>query len=169
MLKQKVVDALNKQIELEHFSSQLYLAMASWSETNGFEASGNFLYEHSDEERQHMLKLFRFVNDRGAHAIVPQSEQPKLNYESIRAIYSEILEHEIMISNAISELVGVCIDERDFTTQNFLQWYVAEQIEEESLFRTVLDKLNLLGNDKASLFMFEKEIELMTTAMKVSE
>ncbi len=169
MLKQKVVDALNKQIELEHFSSQLYLAMASWAETNGFEASGNFLYEHSDEERQHMLKLFRFVNDRGAHAIVPQSDQPKITYESIRAIYSEILEHEIMISNAISELVGVCIDERDFTTQNFLQWYVAEQIEEESLFRTVLDKLNLLGNDKASLFMFEKEIELMTNAMKESE
>lgn len=164
MIKQKVVDALNKQIELEQYSSQLYLAMASWSETNGYESSAKFLYMHSDEERMHMLKFFHYINDRGAQAIVPESKKPKCDYESVQSIYAEILEHEFTVSSAINELVGVCAEEHDFTTQNFLQWFVTEQIEEESLFRNILDKLNLLGNDKASLFLFEKEIEAIMAA-----
>jgi len=159
MNSKKVEQALNKQIELEHFSSQLYLAMASWAEKNGYNGSANFLYAHSDEEREHMLKLFHYVNDRGGHAIVPKVGQPELEYKSIQDIYKQIFEHEKMISSEINELVGLCYDERDFTTQSFLQWYVEEQIEEENLFGNILDKLNLLGGDKAKMYMFDNEME----------
>ncbi len=170
MLNQKVEKALNKQIELELFSSQLYLAMASWAEKNGYNGSADFLYEHSEEERQHMLKLFHYVNDRGSHAIVPETEQPKIEYDSIQAVFEEILEHEKMITSEINNLVGICYEEKDFTTVNFLQWYVAEQIEEENLFSTILDKLNLLGGDKARLYMFDNEMEkLVTASPEVSE
>jgi len=169
MQNKKVEQALNKQIELEHFSSQLYLAMASWAEKNGFNGSANFLYAHSDEEREHMLKLFHFVNDRGGHAIVPKVEQPKLEWDSIQAIYEEIYEHEKMISAEINNLVGICYDERDFTTQNFLQWYVEEQIEEENLFSNILDKLNLLGGDKAKGYMFDNEMEKMAVSQSEPE
>ncbi len=161
MLNKKVETALNKQIELEQFSSQLYLAMASWAEKNGYNGMANFLYAHSDEEREHMLKLFHYVNDRGSHAIVPVSEKPNEEYESVQKVFEEIYEHERMISERINNLVGICYDERDFTTTHFLQWYVEEQVEEENLFSTILDKLNLLGNNKAKLFMFDNELEKM--------
>lgn len=164
MLNEKVEKALNKQIELELFSSQLYLAMASWAEKNGYNGAANFLYAHSDEEREHMLRLFHYVNDRGSHAIVPEIDQPKSEYDSVQTVFEEILEHEKMISSKINNLVGICYEEKDFTTTNFLQWYVQEQIEEETLFSTVLDKLNLLGGDKARLYMFDNEMEKLATA-----
>ena len=164
MLHEKVEKALNKQIELEQFSSQLYLAMASWAEKNGYNGAANFLYLHSDEERQHMLKLFHYVNDRGSHAIVPASEKPDAEYDSIQNVFEKIFEHEQMITSEINNLVGICYEEKDFTTVNFLQWYVQEQIEEENLFGTVLDKLNLLGGDKARLYMFDNELEKLASA-----
>ncbi len=169
MLKEKVEKALNKQIELELFSSQLYLSMASWAEKNGYNGSADFLYIHSDEEREHMLKLFRFVNDRGGHAIVPEVKQPKLEYDSINAVFEEILEHEKMITSEINNLVGVCYEEKDFTTVNFLQWYVEEQVEEESLFSNILDKLNLLGGDKARFYMFDNEMGNLSATSTDSE
>ena len=159
MLNKKVEQALNKQIETEHFSSLIYLSMASWAETNGYNGSANFLYLHSEEEREHMLKLFHYVNDRGGHAIVPKVDQPKLNYDSIQSVFEEIFQHEQFVTNEINNLVGICFDEKDYTTQNFLQWFVQEQIEEESLFSTILDKLNLLGGDKATMYMFDNEME----------
>ncbi len=163
MLNEKVEKTLNEQIELEQFSSQLYLAMASWAEKNGYNGTANFLYEHSDEEREHMLKLFHYVNDRGSHAIVPQSDKPESEYKSVQKVFEEIYDHEKMISDKINQLVGICYEEKDFTTVNFLQWYVAEQIEEENLFGTILDKLNLLGGDKAKMYMFDNEMEKMVT------
>ncbi len=163
MLKEKVEKTLNEQIELEQFSSQLYLAMASWAEKNGYNGTANFLYEHSDEEREHMLKLFHYVNDRGSYAIVPQSEKPESEYKSVQKVFEQIYDHEKMISDKINQLVGICYEEKDFTTVNFLQWYVAEQIEEENLFGTILDKLNLLGGDKAKMYMFDNEMEKLTT------
>ncbi|MEN8120932.1 MAG: ferritin [Bacteroidota bacterium] len=162
MLTEKVEKALNNQIMLEAYSSQLYLAMASWAEKNGYNGSAQFLYEHADEEREHMLKLFHYINDRDGHAIVPALDKPPYKFDSIKTVFEEVLNHERMISASINDLVGICIDERDYTTQNFLQWYVAEQIEEESLSKTNLDKLNLLGDDKARMYMFDKEMKEMS-------
>lgn len=158
MLKEKVEKALNKQIKLEAYSSQLYLSMASWAEKNGYNGSALFLYEHTDEERGHMMKLFHYINDRDGHAIVPALDMPPSAFDSIKAVFEEVLNHERMISASINDLVGTCIDAKDYTTQNFLQWYVAEQIEEENMAKTNLDKLVLLGDDKASMYMFDKEM-----------
>lgn len=164
MLSRKVEQVLNEQIQLESFSSQLYLAMASWAERNGFEGTADFLYTHADEERQHMLRLFHYVNDRGGHAIVGAIDSPTLEYDSVQDVFEKILEHEIYISQKINALVGTCYDERDFTTQSFLQWYVNEQIEEESTFRSILDKITMLGDDKARMYMFERDIASITAA-----
>lgn len=164
MLSEKVEKVLNEQIQLESFSSQLYLAMASWAERSGYEGTANFLYDHSDEERQHMLRLFHYVNDRGGQAHVGAIEAPAQDYDSVQDIFEQILEHEVYISQKINELVGTCLDERDFTTQAFLQWYVNEQIEEESIFRSVLDKITLLGDDKARMYMFDRDIANLAAA-----
>jgi len=161
MLNKRVEEALNAQIVKEDFSSQLYLSMASWADTNGYAGTSEFLYKHSDEERMHMLKMLRFVNERGGKAVVPSIEKPKQGFNSLKDIFEEILEHEEMITNQINEIVQICLEEKDFTTHNFMQWYVSEQIEEEALVCKVLDKLKLVGGDKGALYMFDNDMEKM--------
>jgi len=161
MLKQEVIDALNKQIKLEGDSSQLYLAMASWAETKGLEGTSSFLYSHADEERTHMLKLIKFVNERGGKAFVPQIEEPAQDFDSIKDVFSAILKHEIFVSESINDIVFLTLEHKDFPTHNFLQWFVSEQIEEERLARTVLDKLEMIGNDKGGLYLFDRDIVSM--------
>lgn len=105
-----------------------------------------------------MFKLIRYVNERGGHAIIPPLAGPKNTYSSVIEVFETFLEHEVLVSAQIDLLVGLSFAERDYSTHNFLQWYVAEQIEEESLARTVLDKLNLIGDDKGGFYMFDRDL-----------
>lgn len=164
MFSKKVEQALIKQIEVEGYSSQIYLAMASWSETVGMNGMAQFLYGHADEERQHMLKLIRFVNERGGHAIVPQFDKPPFSFESVRAVFEEVLEHEQKVTDEINKVVDITLKEKDYTTHNFMQWYVSEQIEEEALARSIIDKLNLIGTDSGSLYLFDRDLESITAS-----
>jgi len=159
MLSKKMQVALNDQIKIESESSQVYLAMASWAEIQpGIDNVTSFFYQHSDEERMHMLKLIHFVNERGGFAAVPALPQPPLTFPSIIHAFKELLKHEIFVSESINKLMGLAMDEKDYATANFLQWYVAEQIEEEALARTMNDKLELIGDDKGGMYLFDKDI-----------
>lgn len=159
MLSKKIEKLLNAQVAIEAEASQFYLAMASWAEAQGYNGTAKFLFKHSDEEREHMLKLIHFINERGGHGIVPQLEKPEVNFTSLGKIFQKVLDHEIQVSEHINDIVGKCLDEKDYTTHNFMQWYVSEQIEEESLARDILDKLNMIGNDKAGLYLFDRDLE----------
>jgi ferritin len=156
MLNQKVENALNQQVEKEGYSSSLYLAMASWAEVEGMPGIAEWLYIQSDEERIHMLKLVKFINERGGKASIPAFKQPGTDFPSVKSMFEEVLKHEQFISASINDIVAVCINEKDFTTQNWLQWFVNEQIEEESNAMKILDKLNLLGD--GSLYLFDRDI-----------
>jgi ferritin len=162
MFSKNVEQALNQQIKVEAESSQFYLAMASWAETEGLNGTAAFLYKHSDEERMHMLKLLRFVNERGGHAIVPALGQPPVSFENIQTIFKNLLEHEIAVTQSIEEVVDICLKDKDYTTHNFMQWYVSEQIEEEALARNIMDKLNMIGNDKSGLYLFDRDLEILS-------
>jgi ferritin len=161
MLSKKIEDALNVQIGIEASSSQSYLAMASWAETTGLSGTAAFLYKHSDEERIHMLKLIKYVNDRGGKALIPALKQPQKAYKSITDVFQNLLEHETHVTNSINLVVDLCLKEKDYTTHNFMQWYVSEQIEEETLARTLIDKLDLIGTDKGGLYLFDRDLEGM--------
>jgi ferritin len=164
MLSKKINTLLNKQVELEASSSNVYLAMASWAEVQGYEGVSTFLYRHSDEERMHMLKLMKFINERGGHALVPTLKAVKSSYKNVQELFEEILGHEIGVSGEINNLVDECLKEKDYTTHNFLQWYVSEQIEEERLARTVLDKLKMIGGDKSGMYLFDRDLLQMAPA-----
>lgn len=159
MLSKKIEAALNNQIEVEAYSSQVYLAMASWAETNGLNGVARFLYTHSDEERQHMLKLVVYINERGGEAVVPALKKPAKSYKGVRKVFQEILDHERKVSGEINSIVDLTLSEKDYITHNFMQWYVAEQIEEESLAQNMIDKLNLINEDSSGLYLFDRDLE----------
>lgn len=158
MLSKSLNKALNQQVQLEFESSNVYLAMASWAEQSGYEGIASFMYEHSDEERMHMLKIFKYINERGGNAEVPALGKVQHNYKSVNDMFSNVLKHEIHVSSEINKLVDICLKEKDYATHNMLQWYVSEQMEEERLARTLLDKLNLIGNDKSGIYMFDRDL-----------
>ncbi len=163
MISKTIQDALNEQVRIEAESSQVYLAMASWAEIQpGINNITSFFYRHSDEERMHMLKLIHFINDRGGFAVIPALKQPALTFPSIKHAFDSLLKHEIFVSESINKIVDISLSEKDYATHNFLQWYVAEQIEEEALARTLNDKLELIGDDKGGLYLFDKDILTVT-------
>ena len=158
-MNNRVESALNDQIKKEASSSQYYLAMASWAENNGLNGTAKFMYTHSDEERFHMLKLVKFVNERGGTAIIPSIDQPPVKFKDLKNVFELLLEHEIGVTTSINNLVDICLQEKDYTTHNFVQWYVSEQLEEEALARTILDKLKLIGSDNSGMYMFDRDLE----------
>ena len=163
MLGKKVEDALNDQVALESFSSAQYLAMASWLENLGFEGTATYLYQQSDEERIHMLKLFHYINDAGGKAIASGIEKPIQEFESLQDVFSKIFAQEQKVTASIHHLLNLAYEEKDHTTHNFLQWYVSEQLEEEATFRSILDKLRIIGDNGGVLYMFDKDMRDLVT------
>lgn len=158
MIKSTIEKGLNRQVMLEAESSQFYLGMASWAENNGYNGVAAFFYKHSDEERMHMLKLVKYINERGGRAVISALPAPDTDFSSLDTVFQSLLKHEENVSEEINKLVDICLQEKDYTTHNFLQWYVAEQIEEEALARHILDKLKLIGNDKGGMYSFDRDM-----------
>jgi len=156
MLKPEIEKILNSQVEKEAYSSHLYLAMASWAENQGLMGIAGWLYAQADEEKLHMLKIVRYINERDGKAVIPAIKQPPADFQAVRAMFEKVLEHEQFVSASINEIVALCVKENDFTTQNWVQWFVNEQIEEEAAVREILDKLNLVGDN--FLYMFDRDI-----------
>jgi ferritin len=117
------------------------------------------MYTHADEERFHMLKLVKFVNERGGKAIIPAVGQPPMEFRDLKNVFELLLEHEIGVTASINNLVDICLQEKDYTTHNFVQWYVSEQLEEEALARMMIDKLKLIGVDNSGMYMFDRDLE----------
>jgi len=156
MLHKKVENICNRQVEREGYSSNLYLAMASWAENTGLAGVASWLYVQADEERLHMLKFIKYINERGGKAIVPAFKKPSGEYKSVEDVFTQVLKHEEFVTASINEIVEVTLEVKDYTTHNFLQWFVNEQIQEESSARAVLDKLRLVG--KNNMYNFDKDI-----------
>jgi ferritin len=156
MLNKKVEDIFNRQVEREGYSSNLYLAMASWAENNGLAGIASWLYVQADEERIHMLKFIKYINERGGIAIIPLFKKPDAVFKDVEDVFKKVLKHEEFVTASINEIVQLTIEVKDYTTQNFLQWFVKEQIQEEASARMILDKLRLVG--KNNLYLFDKDI-----------
>jgi ferritin len=168
-LMEETEQLLNKQIKLEAVSSALYLSMASWAEIKGYQNSAAFLYKHAGEEHMHMMKIFRYVNQAGGHALQPEISGVPHDFKSLRAIFENILEHEIVVTKSIHSLVDHCFNNKDFTTFSFLQWYVTEQREEETLARRVLELFNIIGEEGLGLWTIDQEIGKLGVAAAASD
>ncbi len=169
MLSQKINKALNDQIVMEAYASAYYLAMASWCEQKGFQGSASFFYKQAEEERMHMLKIFRYVNEAEGHALSPAVPQPAHDFASYNSLFETSLEHEKKVTASIHEIMKLASDNNDFRTLNLLQWFVDEQLEEEKQMQTILDKLKLIGKDGVGLYMLDSELGQRASVAEAEE
>ncbi|MDG2959977.1 non-heme ferritin [Bisgaard Taxon 10/6] len=164
MLSTNVVKLLNAQMNLEFYSSNLYLQMSAWCEHKGYVGAAKFLREHAAEEMQHMRKLFTYLNETGAEVRIEAIDAPAAEYKSLRQVIELTFEHEKLITRKINELVTATFEEKDYSAFNHLQWFVGEQHEEEKLFGSILDKFNILGEEGKSLFLIDKDLGNLSNA-----
>lgn len=155
---------LNDQVKYEAKASMQYLAMASWADATGYNGIATFFYNQSEEERLHMTKLVKFVNERGGKVVVPELEKPVADFDSLNALFEKFLNSEIFVTEKINEIIFECLDKKDYNVHNFMQWYVTEQLEEEAMARTLLDKLNIIGGDKSGHYLFDRDINTIAAA-----
>jgi ferritin len=157
-LSQVTAQLLNQQVGMEGRASACYLAMASWCDTQGYKNAAAFLYHHAEEERAHMLKLFRYMNDSGCHAIHPEITEVQHDFESFRQVFELALIQETEVTRSIHRLVDHCLATKDFSTFNFLQWFVAEQIEEEIVTRRAVELFDVIGEEGIGRYTIDKAL-----------
>ncbi len=164
MLKQEMIKKLNEQLNLEFYSANLYLQMSAWCSDKGYEGAAAFLRSHSQEEMQHMQRLFNYLGDTGSMPVLGAIQAPPVEFNSIADVFNQTYEHEKLITEEINKLAHVAMMTQDYSTFNFLQWYVAEQHEEEKLFKSILDKLDMVGESGKSLFLLDKDLKGLAMA-----
>lgn len=158
VLSDHVTKHLNQRINREAYSSSLYSQMASWCEANGWEGCAQLLHFQAQDELSHMQKLMTFVNESGGMALIGAVEAPPAQFDSLIDLFRHAYEHEREVSRQFDELVQASLDDRQFAAFNFLQWFVAEQHEEEVLFKSILDKVHVIGDGPQQMYFLDKEV-----------
>ena len=158
MLKDKVRYALNRQIVAELYSSYLYLSMEAYFHSINLPGFANWMRVQTQEENMHGMMIFDYVAERGGRIILGQIDAPPTEWDSPLAVFEAVYQHEQKVTGMINELVELAIEEKDHATNNFLQWFVREQVEEEASARAILEKLKLIGDDGRGLLMLDQEL-----------
>ncbi|EZH73186.1 ferritin [Aquimarina atlantica] len=154
----EIEQLLNDQIKYEAKASAQYLSMACWADTRGYNGIADFFYTQSEEERVHMTKLVKFINERSGNAVIPAVDKPRDDFKSLMELFETFLESEEFVTEKINNVIYECLKHKDYNVHNFMQWYVAEQLEEEATARTLLDKLKIIGDDKSGHYLFDRDI-----------
>ncbi|HBN08691.1 MAG TPA: ferritin [Cyanobacteria bacterium UBA8530] len=158
MLKEKVENSINRQIQAEVYSSYLYMAMTAYATHEGLTGTANWLKVQAQEELTHALRFYQYVNQRGGRVILLPIEQPPSDFHSMPAIFEAVLKHEEYVTSLINGLVDIAQEEKDHATVQMLQWFVTEQVEEEANANDILNRLKLIGKDGSTLFMLDKDL-----------
>jgi ferritin len=161
-LSNTLTAGLNEQITKEAHAAQVYLSYASWATSQGFGGIANFLFRHANEERNHMTKVIEYVLQRGGEVKITAIPAPPPNPESLQKCFEKVFEHEVDNTKAIYRLVKLSFEEEDWATWNFMQWFVKEQIEEETLAMNLLDKIKIAGGENAgreALYSLDRDLE----------
>jgi len=158
MLSEKIENALNAQLNAELYSSYLYLSMNAFFKSNNLDGFANWMHAQAQEELIHAMKIYDFINQRGGRVVLSQIEAPPIEWSSPVEVFEETLKHEQKVTGLINNLVEIALSEHDHATNIFLQWFVTEQVEEEENVGNVLQQLILLGEEKNSLFMIDREL-----------
>lgn len=158
MISKKIQDALNGQINAELYSAYLYLSMSSYFSSINLMGFANWMRVQALEEQTHAAKFFDFIISRGGRAELKLIDGPPIDFKSSMTVFEDTLKHEQKVTGLINNLVNLAVDEKDHATNIFLQWFVTEQIEEESNAEGLIQKLKLIGEGGNGLFMLDAEL-----------
>lgn len=158
MLKKKILKTLNDQINAEMFSSYLYLSMESYFQSISLKGFAAWMRVQAQEEMMHAMKFYDFVNERGGKVTLEAIAKPETTWATPLAAFEAVLKHEEHVTSLINNLVDLAISEKDHASNNFLQWFVAEQVEEEASASEVVEKLRLIQDNPSGLFMVDAEL-----------
>ena len=158
MLSKELLAALNEQMNQEYFAAHAYMAMAAYCDKESYDGFANFYIEQAKEERFHGKKIYDYINDRGEHAILDTIKAPKVEFSSILETFKDGLEQERDVTKRFYNLSDLAHKDKDYATISFLNWFLDEQVEEESTFETHIDYLTRIGDDCNTLYLYEKEL-----------
>ncbi len=161
MLSKEIVKKLNEQVAKEMYAANLYLSMSSWCYSQ-FDGAGQFLFEHASEESDHAKKLINYLNETDSKVTLEAVPKPESEFASLLDVFEKTYNHELSITKSINDLVEFMLEAKDYSTFNFLQWYVSEQHEEEALFRGIVDKIKLVGEGGNSLYLVDQYIKTLS-------
>ena len=159
MISKRLEEELNKQVNAELFSSYLYLSMSAYLSTENLNGFANWMNVQFQEEQAHAMKFFQYIIDRGGKVKLMQIDQPKTEWKDIVEVFEETLAHEQKVTGLINNLVDIASEEKDHATFNMLQWFVAEQVEEEATASEILEQVRTLEGRGAGLFMLDREMK----------
>lgn len=164
MLKATLLAALNQQINEEYYSSYLYQAMVAYFEDNHLDGCAHWMRLQAQEEHDHALKIFDYVISRGGRVVLADVKAPPKDWTSAQAAFEAALAHEKIMTTNIAKLADLAQSEKDHATNNLMQWYVTEQVEEEANVDDILSKLKMVGGDGAGLFLIDRELKTRPAA-----
>jgi ferritin len=171
-LSKTLTTALNMQMTREAAASQLYLSFAAWASSQGFEGVSAFLFRHAQEERDHMMKVLEYILKRGAEVQIAAVPAPPAHPAGINNCFELIFAHEVENTTSVYKLLKMSFEEEDWATWNFMQWFVKEQVEEETLALKLLDKIRIAGGDKVqgdTLYLLDKELKTAGETVRMAE
>lgn len=158
MLSEKMLNALNTQIKKELFSEYYYMAMSAYCDSIDLPGMAAFMMAKSAEEREHAMRLYKYVQDRGGRIILQAIPQPKTDFSGFREVFETMLEHEKTVTKSIHDLYDLALKENDYASQVELQWFIQEQVEEEKEASDILTQINRIGENQTAVFMMDQRL-----------
>ncbi|MBS1779567.1 MAG: ferritin [Bacteroidetes bacterium] len=171
-LSSKMEKVLNDQMTKEAHAAQIYLSYAAWADGEGYSGIANFLFRHAHEERNHMMKILQYILERGGKVMVEAIPAPGSTPNSVQNCFEKVFEQEVDNTEAIYRIVNLSMEEKDWATWNFMQWFVKEQVEEETLALNLLDKIKIAGGEGAkadALYTLDKDLETAPDDAKLAQ
>ena len=158
MISKKMQEALNGQVNAEMYSAYLYLSMESYFKSLNLNGFDTWMRVQTQEEMMHAMKIYDFINERGGRVILKSIEGPPAKWDSPLAVFEAVYAHEQKVTGLINALVDLAIEEKDHATNSFLQWFVNEQVEEESTADEIVKQLKMMENAPGGMFMLDREL-----------
>jgi len=157
IISEETIKLLNVHLNEEHYSANLYFNMSGWCSKQGLSGCASFLNNHSAEEHTHLEKLNDFIKKVSGQPIMGEMKAPEHTFKDVKEVFEKVVKHEQYITDCIKKLVSKAMDDKDYITLKFLEWFVQEQLEEEELFNNVMDKIKILGDlTGRNLYTFDK-------------
>ncbi|QKS72513.1 ferritin [Paenalkalicoccus suaedae] len=163
MISKELVTELNKQMNYEFYSGHAYLAAAAYCSKESLDGFATFFLAQAEEERQHAMKFYTFINDLGQEAVIADIPQPKTDFASVLDAFEQSLAHEKEVTKRIYKLADRALDEREHATMTFLNWFIEEQVEEEASFDAIIQRLKRIETDSNAFYMLENELGKRST------